>query len=253
MYVDESGDTGLKNSPTDYFVLSGLVVHELKWQATLQQLINFRRRMRVTYGLKMDEELHATQLIQSPGRLARIPKYNRLAIIRNFASEIGQLEDCNIINIVVDKTNKDPLTYDVFQAAWNALINRFENTMRFRNFPGPQNADDKGLLMPDQTDNKKLTQLLRKMRYFNPTPNIQAYGSGYRNLAITYIIEDPSFRDSSFSYFIQAVDTAAYLLQQKLNPNSYMRAKNGDRYFEKLEPVLCKVASRADRLGIVRL
>jgi len=39
MYVDESGDTGLTNSPVDYFVLSGLIIHELRWR-TLQEPIN---------------------------------------------------------------------------------------------------------------------------------------------------------------------------------------------------------------------
>ncbi len=51
MYVDESGDPGTVNSPTRYFVLSGLVVHELSWLATLDSLIDFRRRMRDTFGL----------------------------------------------------------------------------------------------------------------------------------------------------------------------------------------------------------
>ena len=32
MYVDESGDCGLQNSPTRYLVLTGLVIHELRWQ-----------------------------------------------------------------------------------------------------------------------------------------------------------------------------------------------------------------------------
>lgn len=253
MYVDESGDTGLIRSPSDYFILSGLVIHELRWQATLQQLIGFRKRMRALYGLKMDAELHASNMIHKPGQLSRIPKYDRLAIIRNFASEIGQLEDCNIINIVVDKRNK-ALDYDVFEKAWNALINRFENTIRSRNFPGPKNPDDKGLLFPDQTDNKKLTQLLRKMRYFNPTPNNRSmFTSGYRNLTISYVIEDPSFKDSRFSYFVQAVDTTAFLLHQSLKPNSYMKSKGGDKYFSRLAPVLCTVASASDPLGIVRL
>ena len=142
IYVDESGDTGLVNSPSDYFILSGLIVYELRWQATLQQLIDFRKRMRSLYGLKMDDELHASAMIHKPGQLDRIPKYERLAILRNFASEIAQLEDCNIISIVVDKRNK-ALDYDVFERAWNALINRFETTIRNRNFPGPKNPDDK--------------------------------------------------------------------------------------------------------------
>ena len=32
MYVDESGDVGMVNSPSRYFVLVGLVLHELRWQ-----------------------------------------------------------------------------------------------------------------------------------------------------------------------------------------------------------------------------
>jgi len=44
-YVDESGDTGLVNSPSRYFVLSGIVVHELKWHDTLEAIIAFRRSL----------------------------------------------------------------------------------------------------------------------------------------------------------------------------------------------------------------
>ena len=46
MYVDESGDCGLTNSPTRYFVLTRLVVHELRWRQCLDQFADFRRRMR---------------------------------------------------------------------------------------------------------------------------------------------------------------------------------------------------------------
>ena len=52
-YIDESGDIGLTNSPTRYFALSALVVHELSWQGILQQLVNLRRDLRQTYGLKL--------------------------------------------------------------------------------------------------------------------------------------------------------------------------------------------------------
>ena len=61
MYVDESGDTGMVNSPTRHFVLSGLVVHELRWQGCLDQITEFRRNMRVKYNLKMRDEIHAVR------------------------------------------------------------------------------------------------------------------------------------------------------------------------------------------------
>ena len=31
MYVDESGDIGIEKTQTRYFILSALVIHELKW------------------------------------------------------------------------------------------------------------------------------------------------------------------------------------------------------------------------------
>jgi len=59
MYADESGDTGLPadNSPTRYFFLSGLVVHELDWQETLSGLLDFRRWLMNRYGVFTDAEL----------------------------------------------------------------------------------------------------------------------------------------------------------------------------------------------------
>ena len=46
MYVDESGDTGLANSPTRYFVLSGIVVDESRWREFINALVAFRRTLR---------------------------------------------------------------------------------------------------------------------------------------------------------------------------------------------------------------
>jgi hypothetical protein len=66
-------------------------------------------------------------------------------------------------------------------------------------------------------------------------------------------VEDPNFRDSAHSLYIQAADLAAYVLSQKLAPNSYMRKKSGYNYFDLLDAVLCKVASSTDEQGIVRL
>ncbi len=254
MYVDESGDCGLVNSPTRYFALSGLVLHELRWKACLTQLIDFRRRMRAVHELKLREEIHTSHMIsRRPGDLVRIPKHERLAIYRNFLDEISQLPDINVINVLVDKQDKGA-GYDVFEKAWTALIQRFENTIQHHNFPGPRNAEERGMIFPDRTDDLKLTQLLRRMRHYNPVPGMRAMGfGGYRNLTLAYTIGDPKFRLSHMSYFIQATDTIAYALHQYVNPCSFIRKKNAKKYFLKLDPVLCKVACGADPLGIVRL
>lgn len=242
LYVDESGDSGLQNSPTRYFVLTGLVVHELRWKRYLNQMVDFRRRMRRSYSLKLREEIHSAHFITRPGSLIRIPRQDRLAILRHFADELATMSEINLINVVVDKNGKQP-GYDVFEMAWKVLIQRFDNTMTNRNFSGPTNPDERGILFPDDTDNKKLTQLLRKMRYYNPIQNQPQHGLGYRNLSIANIIEDPNFRSSEDSYFVQAADLAAFLLYQKICPNVYMKKKSGQNYFDRLDPILCKVIS----------
>lgn len=250
MYVDESGDVGMRRSPTDIFVLSGLVVHELRWRDYLQRLVAFRRRMRTAFGLKLREEVHASAMVNKPGPLARIKRNDRLAIMRMLADELASMQDCSVINVVIDKRGKPP-GYDPFEHAWRALIQRFENTISRRNFPGPVNADERGMILPDRTDDKKLTQLVRRMRYFNPVPS--RFLTVSRNLTLHLVIEDPHFVDSRHSFFIQAVDVVAYLLFQSIAPNPYMRKKGGAAYFARLDPVLCKVASTTDPQGIVRL
>lgn len=71
MYVDESGDIGLTGSPTRYFVLTGLVLHELRWRQTLDELIAFRREQKTDFGLKLREEIHASPMLSKPGDLVR--------------------------------------------------------------------------------------------------------------------------------------------------------------------------------------
>jgi hypothetical protein len=252
MYIDESGDCGLQNSPTRYFILSGVVVHELRWRTYLNQLIAFRHRMKQQFGIRLREEVRASAFINKPKELARIKRNDRLTILRALADEVASMSDLNVINVVVDKQSK-PASYDVFSMAWRSLIQRFENTVSSRNFQGPANSDEYGMLFPDHTDDKKLSLLLRQMRRYNPIPNQASYGAGYRNLTLARIIEDPNFRDSVHSYFVQAADLTAYLLHQRLAPNSYMRSKSGQNYFARLAPVLCKAATSRDPLGIVYL
>ena len=85
VYVDESGDTGTYNSPTKYFILSALIVHESNWIRFLDDLVDFRRKLRDTYHLKMREEIHAAEFFQSS------KKYDHLKNMLNFRFAKRQL------------------------------------------------------------------------------------------------------------------------------------------------------------------
>lgn len=252
MYIDESGDCGLVNSPSRYFVLTGLIVHETQWQLCLDKLIMLRKKIKNDFGLPMRAEIHTYHFLSRPGKFQYIKKHNRLAIIRLIADELAKMQELRIINIVVDKQNKTP-PYDVFEKSWTYLLQRFENTITWNNFPNKAHSKEQGLILPDRTDNKKLTRLIRRMRKFNPVPNQNSFEPGYRNLKLGRILEDPNFKDSSDSYFTQAADLLAYLLQQKLSPNSYMKKKSGQNYFNRLQNILCVDACRDNPQGIVML
>lgn len=250
MYVDESGDPGLLNSPTRYFTLSGVVLNEARWMPTMATMAGFRQRMRSAFGLKVREEIHSARFITNPGPLVRIPKQDRLSILRHFADELAKIPELSIINVVVDKQGK-AATYDVFGHAWQALIQRFENTLTHNNFPDSMAKGEHGMVFADGQPSAKLIAMFRKMRAYNPVPN--QIGGGYRNLLMKNVLEDPNFRDSSHSALIQAADLVAFLLYQQEQPNKYMRKTGGKAYFTRLAPILCRHASPRDPQGIVRL
>ncbi|MFO8001338.1 MAG: DUF3800 domain-containing protein [Marinilabilia sp.] len=251
MYVDESGDVGTNNSPTRYFVLSAIVLHELRWKDTLSNLVDFRRGLRDKKGLKLRDEIHANEFINKPGELKRIKRNDRLDILKKCVDWLNNQPQLNIFSVALDKDGK---TDDIFEFAWNTLIMRFENTIRHNNFSGPQNPDDRGIVLSDNTEGERLRKLIRKMRHFNTVPNMQKlYAGGYRNIKLEYVIEDPIFRDSQHSFIHQMNDVLAYCVRQRYEPNNYMKKKGGHNFYKRLESVVTREVTNRNDLGIVEI
>ncbi len=252
MYVDESGDIGTTGSPTNYFILSALIFHELRWNSILIDQIAFRRHLRQSKGLKLREEIHATHFVNRPGELRRIKRNDRIDILKQSIDWVKNQQDVNVITVATNKAGKSKA--EVFERTWQALIQRFENTIRHRNFGGPANPDDKGVVLADRTDDKQLTQLVRKMRRFNPIANVgRYYSGGFRDIPLDYVIEDPVMRESKNSFMHQMVDVVSYCARQLYEPNKYMQKKGGHRFYHRLHPVLVTQASTVHPLGIVEL
>jgi hypothetical protein len=253
MYVDESGDTGLNPaSPTPFFVLSGLVVHESRWRDFVDHLIGFRRTLRAVYGLPIRTEIHAAEFIN--GRVAAVggsyvKRHDRLAILRNTLDELAKISYISITSVLVNKAGKAP-PYDLFENAWQTLFQRFENTLMPGNFPGGF-KNDYGMVITDATAGKKLARMVRRMAVYNYIPS--RFGTAARNIPIKRIIEDPYGKDSAVTLPIQACDVAAYFLYQRVKPNAYVQRQRAQRYFDRLLPVLNKHATRANTFGVVRL
>ncbi len=250
MYVDESGDSGLGGSPTRFFGLSGITVHESRWRDFLDHLVTFRRTLKAVHGLPMRTEIHASEYVRSPP-VDGMAKHVRLAILRQHLDELAKLDYISITSVVIDKLGK-PAGYDVFLAAWQALFQRFENTIKYGNFPGAHRSD-MGMIVVDNTDGRRLQSLVRRMAVHNPIPNMAVHGPGHRNMPVVRIVEDPFNKDSTDSYFVQAADVCVYFLQQKFAPCSYVKRKGGQNYYDRLDPALNKRASQIHPQGIVKL
>jgi hypothetical protein len=254
MYVDESGDTGLARSPTSYFALSGLVVHERSWRRFLTQLLALRKTLRSSYLLPHTTEIHATEFINGRVRAiggSLLSRPNKLAILNAVIQELAKMDFISITNVIVDKTSKS-LPYDVFDRAWTTLFQRFENTMMNENFPG-KFGDDFGMIITDATSGNKLLRKVRKMAVYNPIPHSAPYGPGYRNMPIVRVIEDPYGKDSEESLPIQMVDVVAYFLHQRFKPNAFVLRSGAQNFFDQLKPVLNPFARPSHPLGIVVL
>ena len=225
MYVDESGDPGLNNSPTRYFALSGLVIHESRWRDLIAVLIAFKKTLRHVYGLPVRQEIHASEFINK--RTFNTHRHIRLAVLRNMIDEIAKIRYISITNVIVDKQGK-PTTYNVFEQAWLTLFQRFENTLVYGNFPGGY-RNDHGLVITDATNGNSLLRIVRRMAVFNYVPNQPQFGPGSRNMPIVRIIEDPHGKDSRDTLPLQAADVVASFLSQRFRPNSFIR-KSGATY-----------------------
>lgn len=245
MYVDESGDPGINTYASKHFLLNGLIVSQDDWQKYLQRLKAFRKSLKDIYGLNQRTEIHASELIRinKLDSYKKIRKKNRIKILELYSEQIPVIFDkAKVISIFFDKSFLTE-EQDVQEIAWNRLIQRFDNYLKM-------NVNDKGIIISDDTESKKIIRLLRKMRIYNPILRKEQGKS--LNRPTDNIIEDLFERNSKDSYFIQTVDVLAHLLYRKEIVKGSLRKYNIENYFYNVEPILLKEACKNDDLGIVR-
>lgn len=244
IYVDESGDPGIHQYGSPFYILSGLVVPQDEWSKYLERLKTFRQSIKDTYGLQLREEIHAAELIRINKTISyrSIKKIDRISILKAYCQQIPIIFDtAKVINICLVKSNFST-PEEVQLTAWNRLIQRFDTFLK-------KSAKDKGIVISDETDGHKIMRLMRKMRVYNPVPYY--FGSAY-NAPTDNILEDLLQRNSQHSYFIQTVDVIAHILYRKECPKGSLKKYGLELLFDVLEPILLKEAAKGDKLGIVR-
>lgn len=257
MYVDESGDPGKfdETAPTtgsQHYIVTGIIVKSDQWRPYLNELVQFKRYAKKTYGLDVRAELHGAELIRvrsnSPKSYRSINKAQRIQLYADALNYlVSNLSEIQVINVHLDKLNpkggSKPFSGDVQEVVWQRLIERYDRFLK--------SVDDQGLIFADQTNEAKIRRLLRKMRLHHYVPS--AYGTKGLSANAARILEDPNMRSSEQSFFVQIADLISHSLYRKLYPKGSLKRLNVDKLFDLTDGVLLKKASSYDPQGIVKV
>ena len=206
-YADESYDQ-------TKFVVSSLRVGVTQWKDVLNQVKQFRAGLRTRYGIKLRSELHAQTFVRhcSDGISTRtLSLAERRQVFEECLVFIATLP-VEIINVCLPLRNFNNRANDTHFAALDRLFNRIQtNVSRLQ----PQSH---ALVIFDKGKEHQITKLSRRLAVFNYIPSQFGYWPGgvrARNIVTDRIIEDPVFRDSRDSYFLQLIDFAAFALLKR--------------------------------------
>lgn len=273
-YIDESYDA-------QKFCLSAVCIKHAQWAASFDAVRAFRSHLKQQHGFFMRKEIHASDFVSGHGHVAPAPigKWQRSRIFHSLLQLVATLPEVLIFNVCLDVAGQS----DVQMTAWDRLVNRLERTMlEFENrwmpvrkalsadagqqLPAARAADLDRLLLAyaprtivvaDEGREADITRALRKMHVFNPIPSkYGAWGSGQvtRNITTGRLIEDPIFKASDQSYFLQLADCVSFaLLKREVTPTKNVRRYGLHQMFDQTLTGVCfRPASQSDPLGIVR-
>lgn len=234
-YLDESKEDN------KFYVYSALIVESDNWNLVFDHIKAFRQGLRKRHGIYMRQELHAWKFAGGKGQIADRPikKPDRAKIFEETMKFIANPKLFKIISSV----NSDEFR------AFDRLINRLNRTAE----ANKTNA----ILICDEGQEAQFTRRLRKMRVHNPIPSNRGTwdtGASTKNITTDRVIEDPFFKDSRSSYFIQLIDFCAYALLRSERPLKSRTDLGYDKMYDLLKPITLSINNAKDPrgLGIIR-
>lgn len=234
IYVDESYDE-------THYAYSAIFINAFLWNQYLSNRLDWRKNWFDQYGIPLDYELHATKFVGGRGEHpANRDKLFRADLFYEAVGTIENMDGVHVINAITsDKKNHLKL--------FEHMLNRINRTLKAKSAMG--------ILICDEGNENRLTSIVRKMKKENHIP-YNTFGSigSTRNIPLNQIIEDPLFKTSKSSYFIQLSDFIAFSLLRNEKPLASTRARVSSA-FDQLDRVLIKEANRYDSRskGIVRV
>lgn len=235
IYIDDSRDE-------QWCVFSALAIPVDQWHEAFGQIREFRRELRRAYGIYVYKELHAWKFVSGRGNISDrvVTKGQRCGIFRDALRMGARLPGARLFNAVFPRKRDEQ--------AFEWLLNRINRTLK--------TWGSHGLLICDHGKDVAYTRLVRRMYVYNPIPSQldrwRESGKSWENIPLDRIVEDPFFKDSAQSYFVQLVDFAAYALLRREHPIPSKSKYGLDKAFSELDSILVREARPRDPEGIIR-
>ena len=226
----------------------------VEWNDLAHDINAWRIELRDRYGIPIERELHACDLLAGRGKLAHIGSADRrlapqqgaevtegLRLIEHAARAIGGIE-------IIDVCLRKPDVRDYERVSLDRLLNRINTSVEC--------ANRHAFLIFDEGREAMVTQLYRRLRGRNHVPSrYDAWEDGERtrDIPIEKVIGGPTFRDSASDCLLQMADLIAHaLLKQEEEPSPRVERQGVDKAFGILDRALNRKASRRDPQGVVR-
>ncbi len=203
IYIDDSGDEEL-------CVFSALTIRANKWNACLKEVKKFRHGIQASDGISIYTEFHAWKFVSGRGKIADrvVTKGRRCQIFKQTLQMVATLPEARLFNVVFPTKANVP--------AYEALLGSINQSL--------QQQDSYAILICDEGKEAIYTQLVRRMQTL-------------KNGVIDRILEDPFFKQSDQSYFIQLSDFCAYALLRQERPITSKTKYGLDQAFNLLDPI----------------
>lgn len=236
MYIDDS-----KDHATGACVYSALAITDATWRENFGIIKALRRSLKQSDGINITKEFHATDFVGGRGRLGDrvVYKGRRAEIFKEVLTTTASLKSVGLFNGIAASKKDEAVVFE-------RVLNRISKTLE----------DHYAILFCDEGKETEYTRLCRRMAVHNPIPSaFGTWDSGEttKNIPITNILEDPVFKESSQSYFVQIADFCAYALLRKERPIASKTKYGLDKAFDLLDPILVKKATKKDPQGVLRV
>lgn len=201
-YLDESGDAGLTNSPTRFFVLACFLVHESVWLRTLDALVAMRRNLKATHSIPTRPEIKAINVRKGAGVFKGLgwSRDRRMDLLREFLRFQPEQLQVRTFGVAIEKAPAAQRGWEPRFAAWTFALQRVN---RFCVGKG-----EWATIYPDEGHGPFIRRRIRHMRRYHV---VRGHWAPKRiEFPLERIVEDPNERASHDSYFIQLADWSAY-------------------------------------------